>query len=155
MKSCFFIGHRDAPEALFPLLKSTVESHIAEYGVTEFIVGHYGNFDRLAAQAVISIKNKYPEKSLLLLLPYHPAERPISLPEGFDNTYYPPGMEAIPRRFAIIEANKHIIDHTDYLIAYAHYSASNSKKLLDYAIRRCHKSSLTVTNLSLQTFQHS
>ena len=50
--SCFFIGHRGAPEALRPLLDAAVERHIIEYGVTEFVVGHYGRFDYMAAGAV-------------------------------------------------------------------------------------------------------
>ena len=78
-----------------------MEQHIVDFGVTEFLVGHYGNFNKLAAQAVIAAKARHPEITLLLLLPYHPAERPIQAPTGFDNTYYPPGMENVPRRFAI------------------------------------------------------
>jgi hypothetical protein len=55
-KSCFFIGHRDAPDDLLPILQETVNRHIEEYGVTEFIVGNYGGFDYLAAKAVITAK---------------------------------------------------------------------------------------------------
>ena len=76
-KSCFFIGHREASEEIYPALYAAVEQHIVEYGVTEFIVGHYGGFDRLAASAVKEAKRFYPEVKLTLLLPYHPAERPI------------------------------------------------------------------------------
>ena len=92
-KSCFFIGHREASEEIYPALYAAVEQHILEYGVTEFIVGHYGGFDRLAASAVKEAKRFYPEVKLTLLLSYHPAERPIPTPDGFDGTFYPPGME--------------------------------------------------------------
>ena len=85
-KSCFFIGHRETSEAIYPTLYAAVEQHILEYGVTEFIVGHYGVFDRLAASAVKAAKHLYPDVKLILLLPYHPAERPIPTPDGFDNT---------------------------------------------------------------------
>lgn len=47
MKSCFFIGHREASEEIFPELAEAVERHIVDYGVTEFIVGNYGGFDRI------------------------------------------------------------------------------------------------------------
>ena len=40
-------------------LYAAVEQHIVEYGVTEFIVGHYGGFDRLAALAVKEAKRFY------------------------------------------------------------------------------------------------
>ena len=41
-KSCFFIGHREAGPEILPALEAAIEKHISEYGVTEFIVGHYG-----------------------------------------------------------------------------------------------------------------
>ena len=47
MGSCFFIGHRETPDQVYPALLETIEHHITEYGVAEFVVGQYGNFDRL------------------------------------------------------------------------------------------------------------
>ena len=72
-KRCFFIGHREASKEIYPALYATVERHIVAYGVTAFIVGRYGGFDRLAASAVKEAKRFYPEVKLTLLLPYHPA----------------------------------------------------------------------------------
>ena len=143
MKSCFFIGHREASEEIFSALTEAVEHHIVHCGVTEFIVGNYGGFDRMAARTVISAKALHPEISLLLLLSYHPAERPIEIPPGFDGTFYPPGMESVPRRYAIARANRYMIDHVDYLIAYAWHPASNAKELTAYALRK----GVVVTNL--------
>ena len=60
-KSCFFIGHRETPEKLLPILQNAVNRHIEDYGVTEFIVGHYGEFDYLASKAVIEAKRVHPE----------------------------------------------------------------------------------------------
>ena len=80
MKSCFFIGHREASSEVLPVLTEAVEQHIVEYGVTEFIVGNYGGFDHTAAKAVIAAKKQYPEITLSMLIPYHPAERPMELP---------------------------------------------------------------------------
>ena len=136
MKSCFFIGHREASSELLPILRQTVEKHISEYGVTEFIVGGYGNFDYLAAKAVISLKQQYPQITLSLLIPYHPAERPIETPPGFDNTYYPPGMERVPYKLAIVRANRYMVAHTDYLIAYARYPGSNARNLMEYGAKK-------------------
>ena len=132
-KSCFFIGHRETSEAIYPALYAVVEQHIWEYGVTEFIVGHYGGFDHLAASAVKEAKRFYPEVRLTLLLPYHPAEQPIPTPNGFNGTFYPPGMECVPRKAAIIRANRYVVDHVDYLIAYAWHPASNARDLVEYA----------------------
>ena len=82
MKSCFFIGHREASSEILSALRDTVEQHIVEYGVTEFIVGHYGGFDRIAAKAVITAKEHHPEITLSMLIPYHPAEQPVELPSA-------------------------------------------------------------------------
>ena len=142
-KSCFFIGHREAGPEILPALEAAIEKHISEYGVTEFIVGHYGGFDRLAARALVSAKKRHPEIRLLMLIPYHPAEHPLETPPGFDGTFYPPGMESIPHRFAIVQANRYMINHADYLISYVWHPASNAKNLLDYAF----KQSIRITNL--------
>lgn len=142
-KSCFFIGHREADPEILPALEDAIEKHISEYGVTEFIVGHYGSFDRLAARALVSAKKRHPEIRLLMLIPYHPAERPVETPPGFDGTFYPPGMESIPHRFAIVQANRYMINHADYLISYVWHPASNARNLLDFAFKK----SIRITNL--------
>lgn len=95
-----------------------VEQHIVEYGVTEFFVGHHGRFDALAARAVKNAKKRHSGVTLTLLLPYHPIDRPIKVPEGFDRTFYPPGMETVPKKVAIVRANRYMADTCDYLIAY-------------------------------------
>ena len=150
-KSCFFIGNREASEEIYLVLYAAVEQHIVEYGVTEFIVGHYGGFDRLAASAVKEAKRFYPEVKLTLLLPYHPAERPIPTPDGFDSTFYPPGMESVPRKIAIVRANRYVVDHVDYLISYAWHPASNARELVEYAQKRQQKSGIQITLLAHAT----
>ena len=136
MKSCFFIGHREASLEVLPTLTEAIEQHIVEYGVTEFIVGNYGGFDHMAAKTVIAAKERHPEITLSMLIPYHPAERPMELPKGFDNTFYPSGMEKVPRRLAIVRANRYMVDHVDYLIAYAWHPASNARDLVEYAKKK-------------------
>lgn len=133
MKSCFFIGHREADERLLPTLVNTIERLIVSEDVTCFYVGGYGGFDRIAATAVKQVKWRHPEIILMLVLPYHPAERPVETPRGFDGTYYPEGMETVPRRFAIVQANKYMVENVDWLIAYVRHGASNSRKVLEYA----------------------
>lgn len=147
MKSCFFIGHRGASSDIFPALSEAIELHILEFGVTEFIVGNYGGFDHMAAKAVIAAKERHPNITLSMLIPYHPAERPVLLPQGFDNTFYPPGMEKVPRRYAIIRANRYMVDHVDYMIAYVWHPASNARDLVEYAQKREKQNLICVTVL--------
>ncbi len=145
IKSCFFIGHREASDELLPALNSAIEQYIEWDGVTEFIVGGYGGFDRLATVALIAAKQKYPEITLLRLTPYHPAERPVILPESFDGIYYPEGMEKVPRRLSIVRANRYAIDRVGYLIAYVRHSGSNAYNLVEYAGKR----GVRITNIEI------
>lgn len=134
--TCFFIGHHDAGADVLPLLVEAVERHITEYGVTDFYVGHYGNFDRMAAQAVKDAKNRHPKVTLTMLLPYHPFDCPMETPEGFDDMYYPPDMERVPKRYAIVRANRYVVDNSGYLIAYAQHHLGSSGDLVEYACKR-------------------
>ena len=135
MSTCFFIGHRDAPDSLAPELDALVERHIAEYDVREFVVGRYGSFDALAASAVKRAKTRHPDVRLVYLRPYHPAERPEKTPSGFDGSFYPPGMERVPRKLAIVRANRYMVDNSDFLIAYA-WHPGNARELVEYAKKR-------------------
>ena len=131
-KLCFFIGHRYADERIYEKLLAAVDTHILEYGVTDFLVGHYGDFDRMAARSVAEARRVHPGISLTMLLPYYPKDRVISVPPIFDGTFYPPSMELCPKRYAIVQANQYAIEHSDYLIAYV-TGVGKSRDFLDYA----------------------
>ena len=130
-KVCFFIGHRDTPEHVYPALEQAVEQLITQ-GVTEFYVGNHGSFDRMAARGVIAVKQHHPQVRLTMLLAYHPGERPVTLPSGFDGSLYPPGMENVPRRFAIPRANRWMVEHGTHLVAYVTHPASNAGKVVEW-----------------------
>ena len=121
---------------MLPLLAEVVERHITEYGVTDFFVGHYGNFDSMAAHAVKEAKKRYPEVHLVLVLPYHPAIRPIEKPDGFDSTYYPWEENRIPKRLAIVKTNQRMVDDCQYLIAHAWHYLGGSGQIVEYARKR-------------------
>ena len=105
MPTCFFIGHREAPDSLRPQLSTAVKRHIIEFGVTDFVVGGYGWLDAMAARIVKTAKKTHP-------------------------------METVPKRAAIVKANRYMVDHSDYLISYTWHPVSNARELVDYAKRR-------------------
>lgn len=146
-KSCFFLGHRSAPQELRPTLEAAVERHITEYGVTCFYVGQYGNFDRLAGQAVLAAKARRPEVELFLVLPYHPAIRPVETPAGFDGTFYPFGNERVPPRLAILRADRRMVERCGHLIAWVNRPGT-TRDLLDWARRRAERGLLHLENLA-------
>lgn len=135
-KRCFFIGHRNAPESIYSKIVLTIEKLIVENGVREFVVGNYGMFDSMVIRALQQTKIKYPNIVLLLLTPYHPSVKKVIKPEGFDDIYYPEGMELVPYRAAIIKANEKAIEESGFLITYVMYSNSNTMKFIEYA-KKC------------------
>ena len=144
MPNCFFIGHRDAPDELRPMLAEAVERHISEYGVTEFIVGHYGRFDAMAAAAVRAAKKRHPEVTLVLLLPYYPFQYDAG---ENDASFYPPDMESVPKPLAIVRANEYMVRHCDRLICYNEGYIGNTRRLLALAERRAQSGLLRIENL--------
>lgn len=118
--------------------------------VTQFVVGRYGEFDRMATAAVQRVIREYPEKELLayILEPYFPGDRVLTVPHYFDEIWYPEGMEEVPKRFCIEKANQKALDASDYLVSYINRSGGSSAKLLRRAMRQSKTGRLTVINLA-------
>ena len=142
------MGHREADERLLPRLELVINQLITGENVRYFYVGGYGGFDRIAAAAVKRAKQKYPDITLMLVLPYHPAERAVPTPDGFDGTYHPEGLENTPRRYAIVRTNQIMVNTCDWLVCYVRHGASNSRNLLEYAERCANKGLIQIKNIS-------
>ena len=143
-KICFLFGQSTAPVEVVELIEKAAERHYLKLGIRTFIVGSRGSFDSYSAIAIKRLKKKYADITLLLLLAYHPAVCSVALPDGFDNSYYPP-LETVPKRLAIVKANQYMADCADSIICYSH-SVGNSRKLLEYANRR-RKGKIRIENL--------
>ncbi|MBQ8909441.1 MAG: hypothetical protein IJY91_00215 [Oscillospiraceae bacterium] len=146
MKSCFLFGHSDCPDTMLPKIEKTIENHYLNFNVRYFYVGNRGRFDSLAATAIKHLKQRYSDITLLLLLAYHPAERPVYLSEHFDNSYYPP-LKNIPKTYAIIRANQYMVDTADTLICYVDH-IGNTRNLLEYAKKREKKEGVFIENVA-------
>ena len=135
---CFNNGHPAFLLLQIPLprLELVIDRLITVENVRYFYVGGYGGFDRIAAAAAKRAKQKYPDITLMLVLPYHPAERAVPTPNGFDGSYHPEGLENTPRQYAIVRTNQIMVDSCDWLLCYVRHGASNSRNLLEYAQRR-------------------
>ena len=146
MKSCFLFGRSDAPQDLQSAIEAAVERQYFNLGIRQYYVGAYGSFDRMAASALSAVKKRHNDISVYLLLPYHPADRPVEASKGFDGTYYPP-LEKVPKRYAIVRANRQMIETCDGVICYANH-IGNTRTLLEYARRRAKKGTLQMENLA-------
>lgn len=146
MKACFLFGHADCPDDILPRIEEAVERQYLENEVRLYYVGNRGRFDALAATAVARAKKKYDDIQLHLVLAYHPSERPVDLWGGFDGSYYPP-LEGTPRSFAIVKANRYMIDTSDVLICYVKH-CGNTRNLLEYSQKRQKKEGIIIENLA-------
>lgn len=145
-RSCFLFGHADCPDSVMPILEQAVERFYTNFQVRYFYVGNRGRFDSLAAASVKRAKKRHNDISLLLLLAYHPGERAVNLTEGFDNSYYPP-LENVPRQYAIVRANKYMVNTADSIICYVNH-IGNTRNLLEYARRRQKEEWIAIENLA-------
>ena len=150
-KTCFFIGHHDAPESLAPLINEAVERHITEYDVEDFVVGHYGRFDSLAARAVLEAKKRHSNIRLTLLIPYYPYEHNS---DDYDGTFYPPDIERVPKRFAIVRANEYMIRTSDYLICYDRGLVGKTREYVALARQRQKMGKMQIENLYIRHTEH-
>lgn len=147
MSLCFFIGYRDAPEEMRQVLAQAVLQHIEEYGVRDFVVGRFGNFDRMAWQVLGASKMRHPDLSLRLAVPYADDVRRVPLPWGFQDFYFPEELWDAPRRAAIPRLNQLLVRQATHLIAYVDAQSNNSRKVLAFAKQQVRHGELVLTEL--------
>lgn len=148
-QTCCFIGHSEVWDDISQTLTTAVERHITEYGVTDFLVGNYGQFDRMATATVKRAKARHPGIRLYLMLPYRPEQgRPLPNMEGFDNAVYPMKMEGVPLKLAIPRLNRIMVEDANYAIAYVMHSWGGAATTLEYAQVRERKGLIHIENLA-------
>ena len=76
-----------------------------------------------------------------------PAERPTEALSGFEGTYHPEVLVNTAKRYAIVRANRIMVDTCDWLVCYVRHGASNSWKLLEYAQRRAARGLIQIENI--------
>ncbi len=113
------------------LLRDTIEKLISE-GADEFLLGGYGAFDVMAANAVKNLKEKYPYIKSVLVVPYIDRDFDKDL---YDCSVYPP-IERVPKRFAISKRNEWMVDRADVVVAYVDHDWGGAAKTLKYALKR-------------------
>lgn len=139
------MGNRHTPSSIREQLAEVVEKHINEYGVNTFTVGHYGAFDSMAREVLRETKKRYEDITLYLLAPYALTQK-TEIPMDFDGTFFPEGLEKVPLRYAIVQANRYMVQNSDYLITYCHH-IGNTRNIVEYAQRREKKGLIKVTLL--------
>lgn len=140
MGICIFCGHSRlygqtevVKEKCLTFVEKLIVSGIADC----FLIGNYGDFDSIAASTCLTLKRKYPQISVNLVLPYY---RPHL--DEYDKERYArydsvitPELEETPHRYRIIKANEYMVDQADTVIAFVRYDGGAAKTLA-YAKRR-------------------
>ena len=130
-KTCCFFGHREVTHNIRPKLTETIEKLIVDEGVTEFYVGHQGQFDSMVYSVLKELKAKYPQIRYTVVLAYMPDEH-IKEVYGED-TLYPDGLETVPKRFAISKRNDWMIKQFGFAVYYVYKITGGAAKFREKA----------------------
>ena len=69
-KTCCFFGHREVTHNIRPKLTAVIEKLITEDDVTEFYIGHQGQFDSMVYSVLKELKANYPQIRYTVVLAY-------------------------------------------------------------------------------------
>lgn len=141
-KICTFFGHSKVNGDISEKLTEAIRTVIEKHGVTTFWCGGYGEFDAMAARTAYKLKSEYPYIKVILIRAYMPRKNDF-IPEYYDETLYPDGLEIVPYRFAISHRNRWMVKNSDVVIfyithqyggAYAAYQYANKNKKTSYFV---------------------
>ena len=133
MKTVVFIGHNECYGMSESELENVIENCIKN-GVTQFLSGGQGGFDRICAGTVFKLKEKYPHIKNVLVIPYITFN--VFNKELFDEIIYPEGFEKYHYKAAIPQRNKYMINNADTAICYIRHSWGNASKTYELAKKR-------------------
>ena len=133
-KTCCFFGHREVTRNIKPKLTEIIEKLITEDGVTDFYVGHQGQFDSMVFYVLKELKAKYPKIRYTVVLAYMPDEHIKEL--YGEDTLFPDGMESVPKKFAISKRNDWMILHSDIAVCYVWKVTGGAAKFREKSVKK-------------------
>ena len=128
-----FIGHNECFEISKEKVKNAIQTLIKQ-GVTDFLCGGQGGFDRLCGRCVYELKKEYPHINNYLVIPYlsfHVFDKAI-----FDSIIYPDDFEKYHFKAAIPARNKYMVDNSSYAICYVTHSWGGAAKTYNQAVKK-------------------
>ena len=133
-KTCCFFGHREVTHNIRTKLKAIIEKLITEDGVTDFYVGHQGQFDSMVYSVLKELKAKYTQIRYTVVLAYMPDEH-IKEMYGED-TLFPDGLESVPRKYAISKRNDWMIQQSAFAVCYVYKITGGAAKFREKAEKK-------------------
>ncbi len=150
---CCFTGHREIPadqcDAIAARLNETVRELAAQGGVC-FRAGGALGFDTLAAQAVLRLRDEFPQIKLVLMLPYMEQARSWSasdqqiyeqIKERADEVIY---TSQHYTRGCMHKRNRSLVDGSDLCICYLTKASGGTA----YTVRYARSKGLDIINLA-------
>ena len=141
MVSCAFFGHRHMRveqyrEKLLHIIIDLIENN----SVTQFYSGFRGSFDIYCSSLIHGLKASYPHIKNTMVLSYIPEvpndpDYAFTLPKYFDDSVYLLERR-VPKRLAIIETNKCLVDIVDYIVAGVMTHGGGAYMACEYAHKR-------------------
>lgn len=113
---------------------------IKNQGVTQFYSGFRGDFDHYCSYLIHELKDSYPQIKNTMVFSYIPEapdepEYKFELPKCFDDSVYL--LERyVPKRLAIIETNKRLVDMVDFVVAGVMTHYGGAYMACEYAHKR-------------------
>ena len=136
MKSCTFFGHRKYDYREYAdKIEEIAESLIVDCDVQQFYSGGRGNFDIMCAKVVKKLQLKYPNVKITQVLSYIPEEKENNILSFFDDSLYLLERN-VPKRFAIIETNKLLVNKVDFIISGVEHGFGGASQAVEYAQRK-------------------
>ena len=133
-KTCCFFGHREVTHNIKDKLIAIIEKLITEDNVTEFYVGHQGQFDWMVYSVLKELKAKYPQIRFTVVLAYMPDEYIREL--YGEDTLFPDGLENVPKKFAISKRNDWMIQQSEIAVCYVHKITGGAAKFREKAEKK-------------------
>ena len=139
-KTALFIGHSDC----FGVSEQDVKDEVIRLirlGVTDFLSGGQGGFDRLCARCVYELQSHFPEIKNILVIPY--LSFTVFNPDIFDEIVYPDGFEQYHFKAAIGKRNRYMVDHAAFAICWVNHGWGGAVQTYERAV----KQQLQIVNL--------
>lgn len=140
MRVCTFCGHSKIYSPYEDIKAETqqIVSSLIQDGYDYFLVGNYGQFDRLAALVCLTLKRDYPSIGVNLVVPYYQPQLDSYEREyraQFDGVIVP-ALESTPYQYRIVRANEYMVDRADTIVTYVNTSIGGAARTLAYAERK-------------------
>jgi len=147
-QTCCFTGHRNIAASECPALEKRLEEeivHLIQQGVRYFGAGGARGFDTMAAEAVLRLREEYPDIRLILVLPNR--QQALTWGEG-DKMIYNDILRRADKvvyttkpgeRDCMLKRNRHLVDNSAICVCYWYNHRHGLYGGIREAIRAAHR----------------